>query len=280
VTGNSHVEAEVLAAWAERRLPPGEATLVESHLATCAVCQEVLAVFAHTHEAVPDPSGAGFRWPDLVSGFGRIRWAIPVAAAATAAAIWVAIPERTGQDTFERTIAPAIETAAPSSAKESSPAAPAPAEETPQRQSRREAPALQDRADKQAPPPDERDQDVKSEIREGEARLSAAPQSAAAAPQAPAAPEQNRFSTDTVLQREAPSEVASPDPLVRWRIVPPGRLERSMNGGKTWDPAPLPEAVELVSVRAPAAATAIVTAADGRQFRTDDQGKTWNTVQP
>jgi hypothetical protein len=276
LTGNSHVEAEVLAAWAERRLPSREAKLVETHLATCAVCQEVLAVFVRTEPPLqPGLSGisSGLRW-------FRWRWAVPVAAAATAAAIWVAVPERTGQDEFERTIAPAIETAAPSAAKERSADANAPAAATPPLQPRRDAPALQDRAEKQELALSERDQEVDAETSEREARLRAAPQSPAAAAQAPPAPEQNRFSTDTVLQREAPTEVVSPDPLVRWRIVPPGRLERSMNGGKTWDPAALPDAVELVSVRAPAAATAIVTAADGRQFRTDDQGKTWNTVQP
>jgi len=33
-------------------------------------------------------------------------------------------------------------------------------------------------------------------------------------------------------------------------------------------------------ITAPSANTAVVTASDGRQFSTDDQGKTWNLVQP
>jgi hypothetical protein len=275
VTNDNHVHAEALAAWAEGRLARAESAAVETHLSSCAVCQEMLAVLARTApEPRPDSSViSGFRW-------FRWQWAVPAAAAATAAAIWVAIPERRGQDEFERTIAPTIEEAAPRRTAESSSDAKAPAEETRRFESRRDAPALQDRLEKQAPAPSERDQDRTSELREREAPQAAAPQPAAAAQQAPPAPEQSRLSTETALLRAAPGDVVSPDLLVRWRIVPPGRLERSTNGGKTWESTPLPVAVDLVAVRAPSATTAIVTATDGRQFRTDDQGKTWNPVQP
>jgi photosystem II stability/assembly factor-like uncharacterized protein len=82
------------------------------------------------------------------------------------------------------------------------------------------------------------------------------------------------------MRQAAPAEVISPDPQVRWRIVPAGRLERSINAGKTWEAVTLAQPISITTVRAPSAATAIVTAADGRQFRTDDQGKTWDLVQP
>jgi hypothetical protein len=36
----------------------------------------------------------------------------------------------------------------------------------------------------------------------------------------------------------------------------------------------------VTAVLAPASTTAIVTTADGRRFRTDDRGKTWNLVRP
>jgi photosystem II stability/assembly factor-like uncharacterized protein len=67
---------------------------------------------------------------------------------------------------------------------------------------------------------------------------------------------------------------------VRWRIVPTNRLERSTNGGKTWDAVTLPPSITPTGITAPSANTAVVTASDGRQFSTDDQGKTWNLVQP
>ena len=48
------LDPEVLAAWTEGRLPPTDAARVETHLASCASCQEVLAVFARTE---PSPAG-------------------------------------------------------------------------------------------------------------------------------------------------------------------------------------------------------------------------------
>ena len=110
-----------------------------------------------------------------------------------------------------------------------------------------------------------------------------APRAAAQTPAAPAAPDQARLRAETLsgVQRQAAAgEVVSPDPLIRWRIVPPGRLERSTDGGRTWTAVTLPPPFELIAVRAPTATSAIATGADGRQFRTDDQGKTWNPVQP
>jgi hypothetical protein len=273
VTSNNHVQAEALAAWAEGRLAAAEAATVEAHLASCEVCQDMLAVFARTEPEIrPAPS--------IVSGFGwfRWRWAVPVAAAATAAAIWVAVPDNPSPDEFERTVAPAIEERAAAPGTPASADAAAPAQEARPLSSRRDGSSsgFEDRAAKRAPEADERDQDLKAETPQ-----TAAP-AAARAPEAAAAPEQSGLRAEAVIlqRREAGTEVLSPDPLVRWRIVPPGRLERSTDGGKTWQPVPVPQPVDLVAVRAPTATSAIVTAADGRQFRTDDQGTTWNPVQP
>ena len=279
MTSDNHVPAEALAAWAEGRLGAAEAATVETHLSSCDSCQEVLAVFARTDLQNVE---SGFRRTASVSsGFNwfRWRWAVPVAAAATAAAIWVAVPNDPNQDEFERTVAPAIQerTAAPPPAPAASAdsTAPAPTGQATSPSSRRDAAnfGFEDRAEKRAAEGAVRDQEVKSE----------APQAAAAAraPEAPPAPEQDRLRAEAVtgLQRQAVSEAISPDPLVRWRIVPPGRLERSTDGAQTWQPVTLPQPVDLVAVQATSATIAVVTAADGRQFRTDDQGKTW-TLQP
>src|SRR4029079_7188274 len=107
----------------------------------------------------------------------------------------------------------------------------------------------------------------------------------------------------------------APPGLARWRILPSGKVERSTDGGSTWDaialdpPAPLtggtaptasicwligragviyraddvvhflrvtfPAAVDLVLIRATGAAQASVTTADGRVFTTADGGLTW-----
>jgi hypothetical protein len=273
VTSNNHVQAEALAAWAEGRLAAAEAVTVEAHLASCALCQETLAVFARTEpETRLDPS--------VVSGFGwfRWRWAVPVAAAATAAAIWVAVPDSPNQDEFERTVAPAIEerSVAPGRAASADAEAPPAEPQAKPLSSRRDAAIdrLEDRAAKQeSRAANAVEQDLKAEA------SPAAPPAAARAPEAPAAPDQGRFRAETLsgVQRQAAAvaEVVSPDPLVRWRIVPPGRLERSTNGGKTWVPVTLPQPIDVIAVRAPTATSAIATAADGREFRTEDQGKTW-----
>ena len=278
MTSNNHVEAEVLAAWSEGRLPAREAAAVEAHLASCDECQEVFAVFART----PPPL--------VVSGSslanGHLRWAIPIAAVATVAAIWVAIPADQRTTELQHNDAFTVPESAPSAASKAeapvSEGTPARAEKqvaSPRRDASEPA-ALADRteqeksADKlerretpQTLAPKERDQDLKAE---------------AAAPVAPPAQEQNRFRVGeraaSLLQ--APAEVVSPDPMVRWRIQAPGRLERSTNAGKTWEAVTFPQPLTVTAVRAPGAMTAIITAADGREFRTDDQGKTWNPVQP
>lgn len=50
--------------------------------------------------------------------------------------------------------------------------------------------------------------------------------------------------------------------------------------GVRFQGVPFPEIVDLVAVRAESARSATVTAADGRAFRTDDQGTTWSRVAP
>jgi hypothetical protein len=304
-----HVEPEALAAWSEGALPSNEARQVEAHLADCATCQEMLAVFARTEPPHAVSSGVGSvrsRFRSVVSGFSRTnwRWAVPLAAAATVAAIWVAIPEE------ERTAQLNPTAAAPAVSEPASPpvesvsADAASANSAKQQSARPDAPAgsLSDRvepearaekaeqektdqfASSRALDAKERDQDLKAEAAPS-APPTAAAQAAARAPAAPQpAQEQNRSRAEaeatSLLRQAAPLEVVSPDPQVRWRIVPTGRLERSTNAGKTWEAVTLPQPVNVTAVRAPSATTAIVTAADGRQLRTDDQGKTWNLVQP
>lgn len=119
----------------------------------------------------------------------------------------------------------------------------------------------------------------------------------------------------TQLRKQTgPLQIVSPDPNSRWRAAP-GTVERSEDGGRIWipvrilaneevlagaSPAPLvawlvgrnglvllatdgtnftrlpfPESVDLVAVTSPETRIALVTAADGRTFRTDDAGRSW-----
>jgi hypothetical protein len=119
-----------------------------------------------------------------------------------------------------------------------------------------------------------------------------------------------------MVARPAPLvEIVSSNPGSRWRIVAGRSVQRSMDGGSTWQdqelgvsvaltagssPMPsvcwlvgsggtvlvtvdgrtwrrvaFPEAVELIAVRATDAQSATVTTADGRTFSTVDGGATW-----
>jgi photosystem II stability/assembly factor-like uncharacterized protein len=113
-----------------------------------------------------------------------------------------------------------------------------------------------------------------------------------------------------------PVEIVAPDPRVRWRIGGATPLERSADGGRTWEAVSIPATaaltagvapsaqecwlvgrrgavlvtldgrtwrlvavpvpVDLVAVQSPGGRTATVTAADGRTFHTADGGVTWN----
>jgi len=110
-------------------------------------------------------------------------------------------------------------------------------------------------------------------------------------------------------------EIVSSNPGSRWRIIAGRTVQRSMDGGSTWQdqelgvsvaltagssPMPsvcwlvgsggtvlvtadgrswrriaFPEAADLIAVRAADAQSATVTTADGRTFSTTDGGATW-----
>ncbi|HEY9463903.1 MAG TPA: zf-HC2 domain-containing protein, partial [Vicinamibacterales bacterium] len=78
------VDAETLAAWADGGLPRAEAAVVETHLADCERCTAMLATFARTIPDAPVAEPLWKRW--------HLRWLVPVATAATVAALWVLVP--------------------------------------------------------------------------------------------------------------------------------------------------------------------------------------------
>jgi hypothetical protein len=77
------VDGETLAAWVEGTLPVSSAATVEQHLADCARCQALLAAFVRSEP--PMAATPHTRW-------WHLRWLVPLATAATAVAVWVAIP--------------------------------------------------------------------------------------------------------------------------------------------------------------------------------------------
>jgi hypothetical protein len=85
-TGTSCVDADLLAAWADRSVPDAEALSIETHVAGCARCQAVAATLARASAPLAEPRPSFWtRW--------QVGWLVPVAAAA-ALAIWIALPDR------------------------------------------------------------------------------------------------------------------------------------------------------------------------------------------
>lgn len=80
------LDAETLAAWADAGLNAQAAAAVELHASNCSRCMAVLATLERTAPVAPVADA----WT-LARVF---RWVAPLAAAATAVAIWVAVPDR------------------------------------------------------------------------------------------------------------------------------------------------------------------------------------------
>jgi hypothetical protein len=81
------LDVETLAAWADGRLKSTELAAAELHASGCSRCQSLVAAMARS---APMPQTVRRAWTA-----GRlVRWVVPVAAAATAVAIWVAVPDR------------------------------------------------------------------------------------------------------------------------------------------------------------------------------------------
>jgi hypothetical protein len=337
-------DGETVAAWAAHTLGEAEAASVEAHLSSCRRCQALVAVFART-EAEPVAAGASLwqRW--------RLQWLVPAAAAATALALWVALPDDSGRPASpvsEVASGPApAETAGPTDTQMPAPApTQAPADVEPSAASPQPVGASADRFS-----------DARQTVPSAEPVAPAAPgaapavrqqgqtaladQAAAKAEEAARSPRAETESAaglevraappppprqDATLERNvarAPAlmvEIVSPQPATRWRIRPDGQVERSTTGGAAWEsvatgapaaftagssPDPsvcwlvgsagairvttdgvrfrevrFPQRLDLVMVTATSAASAVVTAADGRRFRTEDQGTTWTAVAP
>jgi len=285
------LEAETLAAWHEGTLSAAEVAAVDSHLADCDRCQALLAAFVRTDvaEAVPATPAVESLWRRW-----RLSWLVPVATAATVAAVWVALPDR---DSITR----------PTTSESDLPA-------TAERQLLPEPPAAQADADQAEAGSQAAANDLQAkaetleEARTPAAAPPAAPEaSAGVLPASPAEPGDAAFAAETTLQelnREAPAapparprladqagaraaaaeaatparpraetssvEVVSPDAAApRWRIAA-GRVERSTTGGSSWQPVTGVPAGAVVAGSAPAASICWLIGAEGAVYLTTD----------
>jgi len=322
---DSCLDAETLAAWADGGLSGAPLEMAQSHVADCARCQSLVGAMARTNAVVaqPEPERALRRW---------LPWLVPLTAAAAAVALWIAVP-----GDLSNPVAPQHPAEVKTQTAETNTQQPAPLDNQPQastaRRETQTALSADKKAESQAPAPELRkdvgrletdslkQQDAASAS--AAATPPAAPAAEASAPAAaapPAAPEPNsarqaRSANGLAETIIVANEIVSPDRLIRWRIAG-SVVERSTNGGASWDAVPtgiaavltagaaptttvcwvvgrggvvllstdgrtwrrlaFPEMTDLSAVRATDARTASVSTADGRLFTTSDGGVTWD----
>ncbi len=238
------LDGETVAAWTTGSLRPDEVSAVEQHVADCARCQALMAAFVRTTPAPPAPESLWKRW--------RIAWVVPVATAATAAALWVALPGSgpiplESQQRVAATPSEELRAAAPTAAAPAAPAPSAASEPTTPPSAR-----LQERARTTAnnevlerTDADLRERPAAADERAGFAPSIAARSEAAADLQAtasaPLAKEVEAPRAFAARQAVSPLDIVAPGGSARWRITNGQRVEWSASNAGEWTPASIGE---------------------------------------
>ena len=254
------LSSDTVAAWVDGTLASEAREIAEVHAADCSRCQAVLAAVMLT-EPEPEPARSAWGAP--------LRWLVPLAAGATALALWVAIPEQRIGPESDQLMASKEETIAPTPTETSPAAAAAPsapassANESAVAAERalgevRERAGTEQTADEPASPGlggvssgvaqgrVEETLAVPDVARRSQAQISQEPESpgvGAELPKADEAPADTRLLRSaaelTVGQRAFADrldrvEVLSADESVRWRLGSDGDVELSVDGGTAW----------------------------------------------
>jgi hypothetical protein len=262
------LEAEALAAWTDGLLSPVERTAVEAHAADCERCLAVLAAIAKT-----TPPASAVRRPSWLS----IRWLAPITAAAVAITAWVIVQEPSRPVPLP---APPS-TLAVDRVEPSDPAAQPEREAAAAVANPLKRKAESDAASKTVTNQTEARQAAKAPAVGG---ATAAPQAASPSRPAPAAPpppvraeaQQERFQAAPRDALGASALIVSPDANVRWRLA--GRdVERSTDGGRTWQLQATGSEIELLAGAAPAPTVCWIVGRRGLVLRSTD-GATWQRL--
>jgi hypothetical protein len=316
------LEPETIAAWLDGTLSAKERSAAEAHAAACDRCQAIVAATMSTEP--PAVKETSLRRP-------FIRWVAPLALAEAALLAWMIIAPR-HQRLATGPAADAAETMARfEPPPEPSAAARAPAEQpkvdanlkTKERLRDERAAAVAASPSPTAPsaPAAAPGPSALAQLEKRADLAAKANADTAAGPKLEAAQRRPQQPMRETAAMAAPVlTIASPDPAVRWRLTSPGRVERSIDGGVTWTPQDVGEAVTiragrsvstdvawlvgddgvvlvtsdgrtwqrrnivealaLVDVTPTDARSATVTAADGRRFTTHDGGATWIRATP
>jgi hypothetical protein len=281
---DSCLDAETLAAWADGGLSGAALEAAQLHVADCARCQDLVGTLARINSTVPptEPARASRRW---------LAWLVPLTAAAAAVALWAALPDRNARVSQ----APQVQnTANLPPTPQATPAPPATGvQEAPvRRNDALQQPGLLAGAATKEVASSDATKDKGEVARNGVAgrleadnlKKAAEPPAAPAAPVAAAAPAPSALPERAGgLTRSAAraadvaaTEIVSPDPSVRWRILG-AAVQHSANGGSTWEAASTGVAAEITAGAAPSASVCWLVGRGGVVLLTTD-GRTWRRV--
>jgi hypothetical protein len=291
------LDTETFAAWADGALGGKALAAAEQHVSECSRC---LAMAAAMQRTMPEPAQPASERRALW------RWIVPLTAAATAVAIWIAVPQlhsprperaltRNAVQERESVVLPPADAPTPPPAAppagasvrapEASPA-PKPASEQGLRQGMSMgSPDTRNDADEERFRKEadlKRDENVPAspaELHESVAIPQSPDPTAKAETPAPAPPAAVDTLADSVASLRSTAkivviEAATPDRRIRWRVTGGTTIERTTDAGQTWikTSSPAPAVVSITDVDA---RRATVTVSDGRTFTTADGGATW-----
>lgn len=301
-TAEACPQAGLLAAWFDRALPADESAAIETHLAGCARCQELLAQLARTEPEVlyvhPKPAPARWTW--------HLRWATPLAAAAVLVLLLAtqalhapgvapvpasAPPLLPGAERQVAQMEPSAQPAAPALKAGPGATGGAPA-------SKREEPAprpqvegrmaLDDKAvnapselsaDKpSAPPPQPAPLPAQAAAQENKI---AAPLPGVAGIAGASKAKDSALLTRAVASapsRGQPSAFVPGEPI-GWRYARPGVVLRTTDGGASWTEQAVPGSARLLALAAVSAEVCWAAGVSGAIVRTVDTA-TWQMVTP
>ena len=292
-------DAGVLAAFVEGGLTATEQSALDAHIVSCGRCQEALAVLSHdlpeeAVAAVAAPESLWFTWVTRP----RLRWLVPISAAATVAVVIFAT---------RPLIAPESEEVFPADVVQMAQATPPPAappaagvdtvREKPAAiaEKREEAGTVRrDEAAKslvgQAQVPKESREVLADAATAGRTGLDRKPVEPAAGmmaarvaseaqrTQPAAAPAAALLLKEELRRLESVATVtAAPDGRVQWRLGPGGRIWRSTDAGSTWHWQPTDVSADLVAGSAPSATTCWAVGSRGVVLLTVD-GQRWTLL--